>query len=86
MSQMVEIELPDELAAALQRDAAELGGELRLTAAVKWYELGRLSQGKAAEAAGLSRAAFISELARFGVSPFQETAEEVLNAVRLPPK
>jgi Uncharacterised protein family (UPF0175) len=43
MSQVVEIELPDELPAALQRDAAELGGELRLTAAVKWYEMGRLS-------------------------------------------
>ena len=86
MSQVVEIELPDELPAALQRDAAELGGELRLTAAVKWYEMGRLSQGKAAEVAGLSRSAFISELARFGVSPFQETAEEILDAVRHLPK
>ena len=86
MSQVVEIEVPDELAAALQRDASELGGEMRLTAAVKWYELGRLSQGKAAEVAGLSRAAFISELARFGVSPFQETAAEILDAVRRLPK
>lgn len=86
MSQVVEIELPDELSAALQRDAADLGAELRLAAAVKWYELGRLSQGKAAEVAGLSRAAFISELARFGVSPFQETSEEILEAVRQRPK
>jgi predicted HTH domain antitoxin len=82
MSQVVEIELPDELAATLQRDAVDLGAELRLAAAVKWYELGLLSQGKASEVAGLSRAAFISELARFGVSPFQETAEEILEAVR----
>ena len=82
MSQLVEIELPDELSATLQRDVAELGGELRLAAAVKWYELGRLSQGKAAEVAGLTRTAFISELSRFGVSPFQETAEEILDAVR----
>ncbi len=86
MSQLVQIELPDELPAALQRDAAELGVELRLTAAVKWYEQGRLSQGKAAEVAGLSRSAFISELARFGVSPFQETAEEILAAARHLPK
>lgn len=86
MSQLVEIELPDELPAALQREASELGGELRLTAAVKWYELGRLSQGKAAEVANLSRSAFISELARFGVSPFQETAAEILDAARDFPK
>ena len=86
MSQVVEIELPDELPAALQREAAELGGELRLAASGKWYEMGLLSQGKAAEVAGLSRAAFINELARFGVSPFQETADEILAAARNPPK
>jgi len=83
MSQLVSIELPDELSAALHRDAAQLGTEMRLTAAVKWYEMGILSQGKAAEVAGLSRAAFISELARFDVSPVQETAEEVSAAVDL---
>ena len=82
MSQVVEITLPDELPATLQRDLGELGAELRLAAAVKWYEMGLLSQGKAAEVADLSRAAFINELARFGVSPFQETASDVIEAVR----
>lgn len=43
--------------------------EMRIAAAVKWYELGRLSQGKAAEVAGLSRSAFIEALSRFKVSP-----------------
>lgn len=86
MSQLIEIELPDELSAALQRDASDLGKELRLTAAVKWYEQGRLSQGQAAEVAGLTRSAFISELARFGVTPFQETSDEILEAVRLLPR
>jgi predicted HTH domain antitoxin len=82
MSQVVEIELPDELPMVLHREAADLGAELRLAAAVKWYEIGLLSQGKAAEVANLSRAAFIGELARFGVSPFQETAEEILAATQ----
>jgi predicted HTH domain antitoxin len=86
MSQLIEIELPDELSAALQRDASDLGEELRLTAAVKWYEQGRLSQGKAAEVAGLTRSAFLSELARFGVTPFQENSDEILEAVRLLPR
>ena len=53
-----------------------------MAAAVKWYGMGLLSQGKAAEVADLSRAAFIIELSRFGVSPFQETASEVIEAVR----
>jgi predicted HTH domain antitoxin len=74
--------LPDELSATLQREGSDLGAELRLAVAVKWYELGRLSQGKAAEVAGLSRAEFISELARFRVSPMQETPDEILASVR----
>jgi predicted HTH domain antitoxin len=42
-----------------------------LAAAVKWYEMKQVSQGRAAEIAGLSRAEFIDSLGRFGVSPFQ---------------
>jgi hypothetical protein len=49
-----------------------------LAAAAKWYEMGLLTQGRTADAAGLSRAAFIAELARFEVSPFQESADEAL--------
>jgi predicted HTH domain antitoxin len=48
---------------------------------VKWYELGRISQGRAAEIAGLSRAEFIDALGGYGVSPFQETLEEVVAGV-----
>jgi predicted HTH domain antitoxin len=48
-----------------------------LAAAVKWYEMGVLSQGKAAELAGLSRQEFLSSLSRFGVSPFQVTPDEL---------
>jgi len=50
---------------------------MRLAAAVKWYEMGVVSQEKAAEIAGLTRADFIFSLARFGVSPFQSSAEEI---------
>ena len=82
MSKVLEIEMPDEVLLGMQADAASLAAELRLAAAVKWYEMGRFSQGKAAEVAGLSRAAFISALARYGVSPFQETAQEALRTVK----
>jgi predicted HTH domain antitoxin len=80
MSQTLEIQMADEVFLAMQEDAESLGGELRLAAAVKWYELGRLSQEKAAQVAGLNRAAFIAQLAQFRVSPFQETATEIVAA------
>jgi predicted HTH domain antitoxin len=80
MSQVLEIEVPDDVLLGLQKDAKHLAAEMRIAAAVKWYELGQLTQGKAAEVAGLSRAAFINELHRYGVSPFQETANEALKS------
>ncbi len=45
--------------------------ELRMLAAVKLYELGRLSSGRAAELAGLSRVEFLLALGRYKVFPFQ---------------
>lgn len=71
------IELPEGAFSALRVEPAELAREMRLAAAVKWYELGKLSQDKAAELAGLSRVEFIDALARFKVSPIQETVEEL---------
>ena len=54
----------------------------RVAAIVKRYEAGELSQGKAAEIAGLTRAGFIEELARFKVSPIQYTAEELAEELK----
>jgi predicted HTH domain antitoxin len=72
------IEMPEEALAALHADSADFARQLRLAAAVKWYELRRVSQERAAKIAGLSRAEFLAVLGQFGVSPFQCTAEEVL--------
>jgi predicted HTH domain antitoxin len=40
-------------------------------AAAKLYEIGHLSQGRAAELAGQNRQDFLISLSRLGVSPFQ---------------
>ena len=51
--------------------------EMRLAAAVKWYEIALLSQSQAAEVAGVSRAEFLTSLGHFSVSPFQYNADEI---------
>ena len=75
--QTVSLEISITTFAALGESPDEFVSEMRIAAAVKWYELGRLSQGKAAEVAGLSRSAFIEVLSRFKVSPIQITEEEL---------
>jgi len=72
------IEIPEGSLSALRKDPQEFASEMRLAAAIKWYEMGTVSQGRAAEIAGLSRTAFVEALARFGVSPFQCSADEIV--------
>ena len=74
----VEIDLPDETLAGLDRDPAELADEIRAAAAAKLYELGRVSQEVAAQIAGVSRSEFLTVLSRYKVSPMQESAPEAL--------
>ncbi len=77
----VSIELPRSVFSAVRQDPASFVREMRLAAAVKWYEMQRVSQAKAAEVAGLSRAEFLTALAHFGVSPFQYDADEIVEEV-----
>ncbi len=78
----LKFDMPEGAFSALRKSPDEFTKELRLAAAVKWYEMGIISQEKAEEIAGLSRAEFISSLSRFNVSPFQYTVEEIAEELR----
>lgn len=73
----VPIQLPETVFSALRKTPDEFVKEMRIAASVKWYELGEISQGKAAEIAGLSRSDFIQALSRYQVSFLQYTAQEL---------
>ena len=66
----VTLELPEEVFSALRRSPEEFARELRLAAAVHWYERGEVSQEKAARIAGLDRTDFLAALARERANAF----------------
>ena len=73
------IDCGPELAVALGRREAELEGEVRLTSALKLFELGRISSGLAARLAGMPRVEFLLLCGQYGVSVFQQTEGELLS-------
>ncbi|TVQ97813.1 MAG: UPF0175 family protein [Desulfovibrionales bacterium] len=77
MSLQVTINLPEDVLPILRTTPENFVHQMRLAAAAKWYEMGKVSQGKGAELAEVSRQEFIDALSAFGVSPIQMTPEQL---------
>jgi predicted HTH domain antitoxin len=71
------LELPEDVFSALRRSPEEFVTEMRLAAAIHWYERGQISQEKAAQIAGLDRTDFLAALAREGVDVFHVDIDEL---------
>ena len=56
----ITIEMPDDVFATLRRSPDELARDVRQAVAIQWYSQGLISQGKAAEIAGLDRTEFFT--------------------------
>lgn len=70
-TQQIVIDVPEKILLAEKMDASSFARELRILAAVKLYELGRLSSGRAAELAAMPRVEFLLELGRYKVFPLE---------------
>jgi predicted HTH domain antitoxin len=71
------IDCPAELSVALGKRPDDAAREVRLMAALKLFEAGRISSGLAAKLAGMSRVAFLCQCGQYGVSIFQQNPQEL---------
>lgn len=78
----IHIELSDDVLLALKETREGLANVIRMAAAAKLYELGKLSSGRAADLAGLPRVSFLQELAQYGAPIFEATEEELARDLR----
>jgi predicted HTH domain antitoxin len=77
--------MPDSFDYGIKLTGFELDYHLRLMAALKMFELGKISSGRAAQLAGMSRVDFLDTCGRYRISPFnysdsdaeQEIAKEL---------
>ena len=81
MTQMI-LELPETTFAVFRQTPTEFAKSMAITALVKWYEEGLVSQSKAAEIASISRQEFLEHLYAHNVSPYQLNADELENELR----
>lgn len=76
------IKYPSGFEHAVHLSKDEMEQHIRLMAALKMFELGKVSSGKAAELAGMSRVEFIETCGRYHVSVFNYMPEELENEIK----
>ncbi len=71
------LEIPEEVLISLKESPQEFSKSILMLSAVKLYEMGKLSSGRAAQLAGLSRVEFLQSLSRYNVPVFDLSTEEL---------
>jgi len=76
------LEIPDEILISLKETPVEFSKNLLMLAAVKLYQMGKLSSGRAAQLAGIPRISFLQSLSDYGVPIFDLTTDELYNDLK----
>ena len=76
MSQ-VQLTIPEGFESAVHLTAGELESQIRLMAALKMFELGKISSGKASELAGVSRVEFLELCGRYQIAVTQYAQDDL---------
>lgn len=76
-TKQIVVEVPEKVLLAAKMDAGAFATEMRLLTAVKLFELGRLSSGRAAELAGIPRVEFLLRLGEHQVFPFNAELDDL---------
>lgn len=77
IARQIVISIPEKVLLAEKMDEKKFANEIKILAAVKLYELGHLSSGRAAELAGMSRIEFLMSLGRYKVFPFESELNDL---------
>ncbi len=78
----LKIKYPSGFEHSVHMTKEEIEQHIRLMAALKMFELGKISSGKAAELAGMSRVEFLEVCGRYRVSIFNYPDEEVEEEIK----
>lgn len=78
----LKIKYPSGFEHSVHMTKEEMEQHIRLMAALKMFELGKISSGKAAELAGMSRVEFFEVCGRYRVGIFNYPAEEARKEIR----
>ena len=78
----VDVSVPDGFEDVVATTEGELEDQGRLMAALKMFELGKISSGHAAQLAGRTRAEFLEACGRYRVSVFNYNPEEAADELR----
>lgn len=74
---LLTLKIPSDVPSLLKMSEADFANEAQILLAVKLFELGKLTSGKAAELAGIPRAAFLHLLSRYDVPAINLQDEEI---------
>lgn len=82
MAEVISIDYPDYLANSMRMNKSDFGREIKISALIKLFELGKVSSGTAAKVLQMSRVEFLDLLAKYKVTflNVENLNEDVENA------